>query len=233
MGGNERTGSEYDKEFSDEEDISETPSLREKLMTFYEKGDASRVLRLMAAATYTPEDRMTTSWDPLLLWVRPERCCIEAIAAHVREGRCRDLVSVGCGTGLLEWLVCALTGISVSGYEINADWWASPYSPPRFIPLVFVEPDAPPPAVPPSHALMCCYFNNGDAFRKYVDSYDGPVMIIIGSIDKNRHTDPRPLDYAHVHPWSLTHTHPITETDLIGFYVRDQLKQEAVRRLRM
>ncbi|XP_027233232.1 uncharacterized protein [Penaeus vannamei] len=233
MGGDERTSGEQEKEEADQGNISEAVSFREKVVALYEKGDASHVLHLMAAATFTPEDRRTTAWDPLLLWVRPGRCCIEAIADHVREGRCGGLASVGCGTGLLEWLVCALTGISVSGYEVNAAWWASRYSPPRFIPLAFVEPDAPPPAVPPSLALMCCYFNNGDAFRKYVDSYDGPAMIIIGSIDKNRHTDPRPLDYAHVHPWTLTHTHPISDTDLIGFYVRDQLKQDVVRRLRM
>lgn len=60
-------------------------------------------------------------------------------------------------------------GLSVVGYEVNAEWWSSKYAPPTFIPLTYADTDADtdaaPPRVPPTHALMCCYFNNGKAFR--------------------------------------------------------------------
>ncbi|XP_042865359.1 uncharacterized protein LOC122248967 [Penaeus japonicus] len=233
MGGNEQTWGEEEREETSEDEGNEAPSFREKVIALFEKGEASHVLSLMADAVHAPQHGRHTHWDPLLLWVRPSHCCIQSIADHVRDAHCDALASIGCGTGLLEWLIHKLTGTSVVGYEINTGWWSSPYSPPTFIPLVFVDSSDPPLAVPPAHALMCCYFNNGEVFRKYVDSYDGPAMIIIGSIDKNRHTEPRPLDYEDIHPWTLTRTHRISDTDLIGFYVRDQLKVDAVRKLRM
>ncbi|KAK4313320.1 hypothetical protein Pmani_015329 [Petrolisthes manimaculis] len=108
----------------------------------------------------------TTTWDPLLLWVRPQPCCLHAIAGHVRKAGLSALASVGCGTGLLEWLLQALTGVNVIGYEVNEEWWKSKYAPPTFIPLTFTKgTDSPPPLVPPTHALMCCYFNHAHTFQ--------------------------------------------------------------------
>ncbi|XP_071542814.1 uncharacterized protein [Panulirus ornatus] len=146
---------------------TDRPSLKDQVLTLYRKGDATALLSLISGSVVPPagETDRAAPWDPLLLWVQPRPCCLYALAAQVKYAGLSSLASVGCGTGLLEWLIHALTGLSVIGYEVNAGWWTSKYAPPTFIPLTFVDPDAAPPYVPPTHALMCCYFNNGDAFR--------------------------------------------------------------------
>nr|XP_053643677.1 uncharacterized protein LOC128696440 [Cherax quadricarinatus] len=198
------------------------PSLKDHILTLYKNGDAAALLSFIAEPSVKGKTNATYKWDPLMLWVRPQPCCLLALAAHVRDLRLSALASVGCGTGLLEWLIHATTGLSVMGYEINSGWWRSRYAPPTFIPLTYVDPDAPTPTVPPTHALMCCYFNNGEVFRQYVAAYEGPALIIIGATDGSHHTDPRPLDYVHVHPWTLTHTHNISHRDLLACYVRNK-----------
>ncbi|XP_045591794.2 uncharacterized protein, partial [Procambarus clarkii] len=189
-------------------------------------GDAAAILSFIGEASAQGKTGGADKWDPLLLWVRPQPCCLQALAAHVRQASLSALASIGCGTGLLEWLISATTGLSVTGYEVNCGWWSSRYAPPTFIPFTYVDPDDCPPAVPPSHALMCCYFNNGQVFRQYVAAYKGPVLIIIGSVNgSHHHTEPHPLDYVHVHPWILTHTHHISQDDLLACYVRDCSKE--------
>ncbi|XP_045112275.1 uncharacterized protein LOC123505178 [Portunus trituberculatus] len=191
-------------------------TLREEIVALHQKGEAYTILSLVSTFT----ENKTRPWDPLLLWVQPQPCCLSALAAHVRAANISALVSVGCGTGLLEWLIQAITGLSVVGYEVNASWWTSKYAPPTFIPLTFVDQEAPPPKVPHTHALMCCYFNNAKVFRQYVSAYEGPVLLIIGATSGDRHTDPHPLDYVDRDTWRLTLTHRISTHDLLAGYHR-------------
>ena len=69
-------------------------------------GEADTILSLISTFT----ESKTRPWDSLLLWVRPQPCCLSALAAHVRAANLSAVASVGCGTGLLEWLVQAITG---------------------------------------------------------------------------------------------------------------------------
>ncbi|KAG0711785.1 hypothetical protein GWK47_019902 [Chionoecetes opilio] len=193
-------------------------TLREQILALYHKGEADAILSLIC--TFTKDETHPQPWDPLLLWVQPQHCCLAALAAHVRGAHLSAVASVGCGTGLLEWLLQAVTGLPVVGYEVNAEWWTSKYAPPTFIPLTYADPDAPPPAVPPTHALMCCYFNNGPVFRQYVAAYKGAALLIIGATSGDRHTDPHPLDYVDRDSWRLTLTHRISPHDLLAGYLR-------------
>lgn len=61
-------------------------------------------------------DTDTFPWDPLLLWARPQPCCLYAISHHVRRAGLSALTSIGCGTGLLEWLLQSLTGTVEDDY---------------------------------------------------------------------------------------------------------------------
>ncbi|XP_076061021.1 uncharacterized protein LOC143036917 [Oratosquilla oratoria] len=172
-----------------EEEEEEEGSVRDKLLALFSQGDAASTLDLLNASP---------RYDPLLLWVVPQRCCLDAVADHVRQYGLSCVASVGCGSGLLEWLMAKMTGIDVEGYEVNKEWWTSRYAPPVFLPHKYADPNQDPPTIDSSAALMCCYFNGGDAFRKYVEAYAGPLLIIIGSVGGPRHTDPGPLDYAQI-----------------------------------
>ncbi|XP_068208636.1 uncharacterized protein [Palaemon carinicauda] len=212
-----------------------------RVWAYYNKGDAEAVISLVGrsadsangSSSDTCGENSKDPWDPLLLWVRPGHCCLRFLANQVSEAELSSVASVGCGTGLLEWLIQATTGLSVMGYEINGDWWSSKYAPPTFIPLTYVDPEDDPPSVPHCHALMCCYFNNARVFKKYVNAYEGPLLIIIGSTSTAKCTEPGPHDYKDVHPWTLKATHNITDTDIIACYVRDPWKVDVANRLRI
>lgn len=74
-------------------------------------GKADTILSLIS--TFTEEEGHP--WDSLLLWVRPKPCCLAALAEHVRAANLSAVASVGCGTGLLEWLVHVCTGTDKNG----------------------------------------------------------------------------------------------------------------------
>ncbi|XP_042215320.1 uncharacterized protein LOC121861539 [Homarus americanus] len=107
------------------------PSIRDQILTLYKQGDAAALLTFITEFSDNGEENGTTPWDPLLLWVRPQACCLQVLAAHTRDTNLSALASVGCGTGLLEWLIQATTGLSVIGYEVNGEWWRSRYEPPK------------------------------------------------------------------------------------------------------
>ena len=58
------------------------------------------------------EDKMSAelSWDPLLLWVNPLQCCLNVISLYLHQERLQGLASIGCGSGLLEWLIHKVSG---------------------------------------------------------------------------------------------------------------------------
>ncbi|XP_049870580.1 uncharacterized protein LOC126370002 [Pectinophora gossypiella] len=134
-----------------------------------------------------------------LLWVFPSLDNFEFIKNCLESLKCSRILSIGCGSGLLEWLITEATGLPVSGVEVDGVWWQCKYAPPTFIPLLLTSPALDKDIVnllqnSHSTALLFCYFNNRPAFEEYLKHYSGDVLIIIGPGDgKGVHTDPKPF----------------------------------------
>ncbi|XP_045480899.1 uncharacterized protein LOC123685286 [Harmonia axyridis] len=157
-----------------------------------------------------------------ILWVWPNEDDIRFIHESILKNGLKGISSIGCGNGLLEWILEQATGLQVEGFEINEEWWRSRYAYPCFINLKF--PEFPLRKIfNKDHALLFCYFNNGSAFQEYVKSYTGNAVIIIGPAYGNgRHTDPQPFN---VHfpssNWKLQCNKEVKQTkDFIAFYIR-------------
>ncbi|XP_058811622.1 uncharacterized protein LOC131676549 [Topomyia yanbarensis] len=129
------------------------------------------------------------------LWVWPLQLDLEKIKDCFSRFGIGSVLSIGCGTGLLEWLINNATGIHISGVELDKKWWTSKYASKTYIPLVFAEAQGN--VIQGQqrwHAMMFCYFNDGCAFREYVKNFNGCYVIIIGPKEgKGIHTDPLPF----------------------------------------
>lgn len=109
--------------------------------------------------------------------------------------------------------------LPVTGYEVNEEWWSSKYCNPPFISLTYAFSEH----LNSRNALLFCYFNDGKAFRKYIDCYKGPLVFIIGpGSGVGRYTDPEPF-----HPnfgsdaWVLDNVEELGNTgDFIAAYTR-------------
>ncbi|XP_046967431.1 uncharacterized protein LOC124535300 [Vanessa cardui] len=134
-----------------------------------------------------------------VLWVYPTEENFEFIANCMVELKCQTILSIGCGSGLLEWMITEATGYHVTGIEVDGAWWRCKYAPPTFVPIVFTGQKLDESIITllensSQIALLFCYFNNGPAFKEYLDKFAGKVLIIIGPGDgKGVHTDPRPF----------------------------------------
>ncbi|XP_055525513.1 uncharacterized protein LOC129718608 [Wyeomyia smithii] len=127
------------------------------------------------------------------LWVWPLQEDLERIQICFARLGISRVLSIGCGTGLLEWLITSATGIHIAGVEKDENWWRSKHATTTYIPMQFAE--ALRDVSQGWHALMFCYFNDGCAFREYVRNFNGCYVIIIGPRDgKGIHTDPMPFD---------------------------------------
>ncbi|XP_063827087.1 uncharacterized protein LOC135076591 [Ostrinia nubilalis] len=164
-----------------------------------------------------------------LLWVFPSEENLSFLRKHLQRLRCDKVLSIGCGSGLLEWIITEATGIPVSGVEIDGAWWHCKYAPPTFIPLLFtankLERDIIT-LLQESHntALLFCYFNNREAFKEYLKYFSGKVVVIIGPADgKGVHTDPRPFGGIS-EEWTLYHSQEVRDSkDFIAIYSRNCL----------
>ncbi|XP_039750858.1 uncharacterized protein LOC120627079 [Pararge aegeria] len=162
-----------------------------------------------------------------LLWVFPTEENFEFITKCMEELKCNDILSVGCGSGLLEWIITEATGYPVSGLEVDGAWWQCRYAPPTFIPLKFTAPDLDKDTTTllkdsDTTALLFCYFNNGPAFKRYLQYYSGKMMIIIGpGYEKGVHTDPTPFGDV-PEAWTLYGWQEVACTkDFIAVYCRN------------
>ncbi|XP_065073311.1 uncharacterized protein LOC135697490 [Ochlerotatus camptorhynchus] len=131
------------------------------------------------------------------LWLWPLQSDFERIGECLQRYGIGRVLSIGCGTGLLEWLITAATGIVVAGIEKDENWWRSKYAKRTYIPMVFADAltnVTENQGQPTWQAMMFCYFNNGVAFREYVKNFKGHYVIIAGPIEGNGvHTDPLPF----------------------------------------
>ncbi|XP_058449153.1 uncharacterized protein LOC131429120 [Malaya genurostris] len=139
------------------------------------------------------------------LWVWPLEKDLEKIHACFSRFDINRLLSIGCGTGLLEWLIHSATGIHISGVELDERWWRSKYATKTYIPLVFAETQCNViQGQPLWDSIMFCYFNNGPAFCEYMDNFNGKYVIIVGPRDgQGIHTDPLPsrVNFPHGQYW--------------------------------
>ncbi|CAG9860099.1 unnamed protein product [Phyllotreta striolata] len=166
-----------------------------------------------------------------LLWVWPDESNLFFIKRTIVDFGCRGISSIGCGCGLLEWIINESTGVPVVGYEINKEWWESKYSNPKFIKLNYVEDNEV--SLNPAYALLFCYFNDKHAFQQYVRNYKGDLVLIIGPGKGSlKHTEPEPFnaDFGCTKSkWILYNSEEVKNTnDFIAVYVRDNSNYDCI-----
>ncbi|XP_017886313.1 uncharacterized protein LOC108628730 [Ceratina calcarata] len=161
-----------------------------------------------------------------LCWVLPTINDLHWLKEVIDEHNVGGLASIGCGCGLFEWLFQKYSGSEVIGVELDRSWWRSKYSPPVFLTdVIFVlGNESNDRFLSGKYALLFCYFNNGAAFRDYIENYKGNLILVIGpKPGENRWTDPMPFDLKkfHDHGWKLTCERKMERTrDYITAYTK-------------
>ncbi|XP_054290333.1 uncharacterized protein LOC129005466 [Macrosteles quadrilineatus] len=157
-------------------------SIREAINQLFKQGDWQTAL-----------DVQTTSDDyNTVLWIRPTLADLHFIYAAMKSRGLNLLISIGCGSGFLEWVLASATGLQVVGVEQDPNWWTSPYIQ-TYIPHIYTgDPHCSSVLRRPQSAVMFCYFNNGKAFHDYLTTFAGKCVIIIGP-KSHRHTNPHPF----------------------------------------
>ncbi|XP_023297042.2 uncharacterized protein LOC111679674 [Lucilia cuprina] len=169
-----------------------------------------------------------------LLWLWPTEKNFWEINKLLRENNITNILSIGCGNGLFEWLLKEVLNLQVYGLEVDRQWWLSNYAIKSFIPLNYME-DMKKDCIPGSFlqkccvlnswnfALMFCYFNNRSAFLEYLKIYEGNYIIIVGPLEKTEiYTDPLPLEPNFpedlTSKWTLIQTVPIKSNNILVLY---------------
>lgn len=160
------------------------------------------------------------------LWAWPSLSDLVVLKWMFEECGLQTLLSIGCGSGLLEWILNKATGVSVKGLEVDENWWISNYSPKSFIDLHFLEGsdiDLERIAGTDDFGLLFCYFNDSEAFSNYVDAFKGKWIVIIGPEDGvGRYTEPMPLRpcFKKAKSWKLETNFSLIDGDIVAIYRR-------------
>lgn len=160
------------------------------------------------------------------LWAWPSLSDLTVLKWMFDEFNLETLLSIGCGSGLLEWILNKATGVSVKGLEVDESWWTSNYSPKSFIDLNFLEGsnmDLEKIAGTDNFGLLFCYFNNSEAFNNYVEAFKGKWIVIIGPEDgTGRYTEPMALKpcFKRTNTWKLETNFSLIEGDIVAIYGR-------------
>ncbi|KAM3956309.1 uncharacterized protein ACR2FA_009761 [Aphomia sociella] len=167
-----------------------------------------------------------------LLWVFPSAKNLDFMSECMRELKCDRVLSIGCGSGLLEWILTEATGFKVSGVEVDGAWWHCKYAPPTFIPLLLTSAKLDKDVMEllvegRTTALLFCYFNNRPAFNEYLKYYSGKVLVIIGPGDgKGVHTDPKPFGDVSG-DWILYKWQEVRDSkDYIAVYCKNNIRNQ-------
>ncbi|KAH0535570.1 hypothetical protein KQX54_017245 [Cotesia glomerata] len=158
-----------------------------KVSKLHEKGNYEKIIELSGSAESDEAQRLSWFWPTFndLQWIRN----------LLDNFKCKGIVSVGCGTGLLEWIIQQYLNCDVIGIEVDKLWWQSKYSPSFYLNKIIFTSKKSPVNISAEYAVLFCYFNNSEAFKSYLTDYPGHLVVVIGpEKGKNRHTDPRPFD---------------------------------------
>ncbi|XP_022213134.2 uncharacterized protein LOC111068086 [Drosophila obscura] len=205
---------------------SELESLRE---IYYLTNGASGSWRKLLSLGDSLEQQLKRK----LLWIWPTSVDLDNYNHFLAKHHIQRILSIGCGSGLLEWLMAAAGGqrISMHGLEVDRNWWQSKYSVRSFIPLNYVEDAASPSQLDasflsnccndaPPCAMLFCYFNNRRAFLDYLRIYRGKWLILIGPQPAlGIHTDPNPIQpQLPTDGWILRERLDWTDRNVVAFY---------------
>lgn len=136
------------------------------------------------------------------LWAWPTVESLQFLHLILEANNVNAILSIGCGSGLLEWIIEKALSIQVVGLELDNSWWKSVYAPHTFVRLEFAGERSVTDDFfrscfnknTPEFALLFCYFNDHAAFLNYVRAFNGDVIIIVGpQSGENIVTDPLPL----------------------------------------
>ena len=166
------------------------------------------------------------------LWVYPSEFCLQQLKATLKSFSISNILSVGCGIGLLEFLIRESVGVKMSGLEIDSKYWSRKKP---FIQLKYIEhgQEISSKLILDSclsknwnFALLFCYFNLRSAFNEYIKYYRGNYVIIIGpAANTLRYTDPLPLDFQDNPDFQLVYIGDFGDNrDLIAIYERKNKK---------
>lgn len=198
------------------------PSLEENLISLTAEDQWQKIIDL--EANYPLEEKSK------FLWAWPSLSTLAAIERILRANNVSTILSIGCGSGLLEWIISKSTGIHVTGLELDRSWWSSSYSPKTFIDLRFTNCEITSQFLNACandanrFALLFCYFNNRQAFLDYVRVFSGEIVVIIGPVEGSGIvTDPIPLNpqFEEIDgvKWCLIETLQMqTKDNCIAFY---------------
>jgi len=192
----------------------EEPFVQE-IMGLHSGGNYRAILDLLQGVFLASlEDKSKVHLLHLISWPTPTEEDLRSLSSLAYGLRVSHIHSIGCGTGLLEWLLGKylldhylssetdeVQKIQVTGIETDFRWWTSSYAPPQFIPLQFMGKDWAPenPFGDFEDMVMFCYCNSVPLFRQYVGAFLGTFVLIIGplsspvSYDSSDHNNP-PLD---------------------------------------
>lgn len=168
-------------------------SLELQLLEFIATHDWKKIIQLSECYSLNEKSRF--------LWAWPSENSLHKLKNVLQRNCVQSILSIGCGSGLLEWILEETTGLPASGIELASSLWTSNYSPSKFIKLNFIDGDPSTKYLQEcattvdNFALLFCYFNNKSAFDKYVQEYTGNVVIIVGPRnDRGIVTDPLPMN---------------------------------------
>lgn len=168
-----------------------------------------------------------------ILWIWPTETDLKHLQQILKDLNIQNVLSIGCGSGLLEWLVAAVGdgAFNIYGLERDPNWWRSKYAVRSFIPLNYIEHadmkldasffiDCCSGTLP--CALIFCYFNNRKAFEDYLNVFEGKWLILIGPQPAlGIHTDPNPLQpQLPENQWALHEIINWTEQNVVVFYMK-------------
>ncbi|KAH8359858.1 hypothetical protein KR093_009117 [Drosophila rubida] len=168
-----------------------------------------------------------------LLWIWPTAKNLLQFQVKLAHLGIQDVLSIGCGSGLLEWLLAAVgneDSLHIYGLERDPNWWCSKYAMRSFIPLNYIESASDCQldgnflrkccsGFPPQ-ALLFCYFNNRVAFLEYLEAFAGDWLILIGpQPTRGIYTDPNPLQpELPSNRWALHGLINWTEHNVVALY---------------
>jgi hypothetical protein len=207
----------------------------QQIVAFYNDKNCSGILQLFRKIAQSSIKSEITGLH-LVTWPLPGEKDLRQFADFIESHKVIRLYSIGCGSGLLEWLMLQIiervTNLPMDfvGVEIDSRWWTSCYSPPTFVNLRYAgeDFDHKKPFGGGNDLAIFCYFNNLTVFKEYLKSFQGTFIVLIGPISNEQFCSPGPLELANdsknlpTREWKLLSCHQFgfINIDYIAIYQR-------------